>query len=107
VQNLSKAFGNDQLTKLLTLLKTKSIWCLNIGENYEISNKAWSQFCEALPLTSVTHLYVSEHVISIELKNKMRGYIRENRKKHVMHCSMKNLSVIQRCTNMWWYAIIL
>jgi hypothetical protein len=102
VQNLSKAFGNDQLLKLINLLKNKPIWCLNIGENYEISNKGWEQFCNALPLTSVTHLYVSEHVISIDLKNKMRGHIRENRKKHNLHCLFSNLKVIERCTNMWW-----
>ncbi len=102
VQNLSRSFGNDQLYKLIELLKKKQIWCLNIGENYEISNKGWEYFCDSLLLTSVTHLYVSEHVISIDLKNKMRANIRENRKKHDKHCSMKNIRVIERCTNMWW-----
>jgi hypothetical protein len=47
-------------------------------------------------------LYVSEHSIPIEMKNKMRDHIRENRKKHTLHCAFKNLHVIERCTNMWW-----
>lgn len=102
IQNLSKAIGNEQLNNLLELLKKKPIWCINIGETYEVTNDCWRQFCDSLVHTSVTHLYVSEHVISIELKNKMRDNIRENRKKHDLHCSIKNLKVIERCTNMWW-----
>ena len=78
------------------------IWCINIGETYEVSNEGWKYFCDELNQTYVTHLYVSEHVISIELKNKMRDHIRENRKKHDLHCAFKNLRIIERCTNMWW-----
>ena len=48
------------------------IWCINIGETYEVSNEGWRFFCDSLSQTYVTHLYVSEHVISMELKNKMR-----------------------------------
>lgn len=81
------------------------IWCLNVGENYEISNADWSYFCDALPSTNVTHLYVSEHVISLDLKNRMRSHIRENRKKHNKHCNIKNLDVISRCTHCWWNPI--
>lgn len=102
IQNLSKAIGDDQLTELIRLFKRKKIWCLNIGETYEVSNDGWQYFCQMLPETSITHLYVSEHVISIELKNLMRFHIRENRKKHNKHCSLKNLKVIEKCTNMWW-----
>lgn len=99
---MTRAFGNEQLHKLVELLKKKKIWCLNLGENYDISNATWEYFCKSLPLTYVTHLYVSEHVISLDLKNRMRACIRENRKKHDKHCSIKNLRVIERCTNMWW-----
>jgi predicted SprT family Zn-dependent metalloprotease len=81
------------------------IWCLNIGENYEVSNAMWEEFCESLPQTNITHLYASEHVIDITLKNRMRDYIRENRKKHKKHCSMDNLAVIEKCTHMWWNPI--
>mmetsp|Transcript_526 Transcript_526/g.931 ORF Transcript_526/g.931 Transcript_526/m.931 type:complete len:1324 (-) Transcript_526:214-4185(-) len=105
IQNLSLAIRDEQLRHLIELLKTKMIWCLNIGENYEVSKSCWLEFCNALPSTNITHLYVSEHVIPIELKNKMRENIRNNRKKHDMHSSIRNIKVISRCTNMWWNPI--
>ena len=105
MQNLSKAFGDKQLKSLSGLLQSKVIWCLNLGENYEVQPSSWIEFCENLPQTFVTHLYVSEHVIHIELKNLMRLHIRNNRAKHDKHSSMKNIQVIERCTNMWWNPI--
>lgn len=65
----------------------------------------WNYFCKMLGKTNITHLYVSEHVIDIELKNKMREIIRMNRKKHTLHCSIKNIKIIEKCTNMWWNPI--
>ena len=77
VQNISKAMGDAQLKALVDVLKRKpKLWCLNIGENYEISGEAWVWFCQSLPETNITHLYVSEHVIPIALKNQMRDNIR-------------------------------
>jgi hypothetical protein len=105
LQNLAKAFGDKQLKHLSGLLKQKLIWCLNLGENYYVSNGSWVDFCSDLPRTSVTHLYVSEHVIKIELKNLMRLNIRNNRAKHDKHSSFKNIHTIERCTNMWWNPI--
>lgn len=105
MQNLSRAFGDKQLKSLTGLLQTKVIWCLNLGENYEVQPSSWVEFCEKLPETFVTHLYVSEHVIHIELKNLMRLHIRNNRTKHDKHSSMKNIQIIERCTNMWWNPI--
>jgi hypothetical protein len=101
-QNLTHAMKDNQLIHLTNLLKKKKIWCLNLGENYDISNSGWQLFCDELPQTNVTHLYVSEHVISAKLKNDMRFHIRENRKKHNKHSSVRNLKVISKCTNMWW-----
>jgi hypothetical protein len=46
-------------------------------------------------LTTLFFLHISQ----------MRFNIRENRKKHELHCSPKNLRVIEKCTNMWWYVI--
>jgi hypothetical protein len=92
---------------MLMLQKKLNIWALNIGENYEISISTWRKFTDCLPSTNITHLYVSEHVIPIELKNKMREYIRENRRKHTNHCSFKNIHVIEKVTNMWWYVLLL
>jgi hypothetical protein len=105
LQNISRAVGDEQLHNLIRLLKAKKIWCLNIGENYNVSKKGWEYFCKVLPLTNITHLYVSEHIIHIDLKNKMRDFIRANRSKHTLHCSMKNIRVIDKCTHMWWNPI--
>mmetsp|Transcript_10598 Transcript_10598/g.15937 ORF Transcript_10598/g.15937 Transcript_10598/m.15937 type:complete len:477 (+) Transcript_10598:42-1472(+) len=105
VQNLSKSIGDSQIKGLISLLRKRKIWCLNIGETYEVSNEGWQYFCDMLPETFVTHLYVSEHVISAELKTLMRSHIRENRKKHLKHCSPANIKVIEKCTNMWWNPI--
>eukprot|EP01033_Poteriospumella_lacustris_P004538 gene4538-3245_t len=105
IQNLSSAIFDDQVRHLIQVLKKKKIWCVNIGENYEVSTRMWEEFCRRLPETFVTHLYVSEHVIPLALKNLMREHIRANRKKHQLHCAYKNLDVIERCTNMWWNPI--
>ena len=104
-QNVSRAMKDSQIDKLIELLLVKPIWCLNLGENYQVSNEGWATFCNALPRTNVTHLYISEHVITLDLKNKIRSHIRENRKKHDKHSNLNNLDVIERCTNMWWNPI--
>jgi hypothetical protein len=93
---------DPQLAMLSRVLRRGHIWCLNIGENYRISPRAWEQFAKALVHSNVTHMYASEHVISPELKTRFRDVIRNNRKKHRRHDSMWNLAVIERCTNMWW-----
>jgi hypothetical protein len=106
VQNLPKAMTDIQIKALLELLKCKNkIWCLNIGENYDVTTAGWKYFCDTLPITNITHLYVSEHTIDIKLKNKMRDNIRVNRKKHDLHSSLANIKVIEKCTNMWWNPI--
>ena len=104
-QNVSRAMKDTQIDKLIELLLVKPIWCLNLGENYQVSNEGWATFCNALPRTNVTHLYISEHVITLDLKNKIRSHIRDNRKKHDKHSNLNNLDVIERCTNMWWNPI--
>jgi hypothetical protein len=102
IQNLAKAIGDEQIRRFTDLLKKKIMWGVNIGESYEVSQPGWRFFCNELKETNVTHLYVSEHTIPIDLKNEMRDNIRENRKKHDLHCRFRNLHVIERCTNMWW-----
>jgi hypothetical protein len=102
VQNLNQAMHDEQLVNLTALLKRKKIWCVNLGENYNVSNHGWTEFCKALPKTYVTHMYVSEHTISPKLKVAMRKNIRDNRQKHNRHKSVRNLKVITQCTNMWW-----
>ena len=55
-QNLSRAMGDEQLLELLALLTKKIIWCLNLGENYNVTNNCWIHFCKQLQTTYVTHL---------------------------------------------------
>lgn len=85
--------------------RCRPIWCINVGECDYISMPTWKWFCEQLEHTSVTHMYVSEHIISADLKCKMRDVIRRNRAKHRFHNDEHNLDVIQRCTNCWWNPI--
>jgi hypothetical protein len=59
VQNLGSAIQDSQVEALIELLKRKCIWALNIGETYHVSTNMWERFCDALPDTNVTHLYVS------------------------------------------------
>ena len=105
VQNLSNSMNDEQLFALVEVLKRKKIWCINLGENYSVSQQAWLQFTSSLKDTMITHMYVSEHIIPLELKNRMRDEIRENRKKNTLHCSKKNIDVIERCTHCWWNPI--
>uniref|UniRef100_A0A7R9UCF2 Uncharacterized protein n=1 Tax=Pinguiococcus pyrenoidosus TaxID=172671 RepID=A0A7R9UCF2_9STRA len=102
IHNFSEAMTDAKLDKVITILKHSKIWALNIGENYEISTAGWAKFAEELKETWVTHMYMSEHIVSAELKTKMRDSIRLNRKKHSLHNSYSNKDVITRITNMWW-----
>ena len=92
---------------LLRILRSPrcKIWCLNIGETYNISTPIWERFARGLRKTKVTHMYASEHVISTELKDSIRETIRNNRSKHTMHCDPDNLDTIVRCTHCWWNPI--
>ncbi len=89
---------------LLRILQSpkSNIWCLNIGETYNVSHEAWTKFAKGLKHTKVTHMYASEHTITPELKDSFRDVIRDNRVKHNMHIDPNNLDVIVRCTHCWW-----
>jgi hypothetical protein len=58
-----------------------------------------------LKKTKVTHIYVSEHIISTEQKDRIRDTVRRNRKKHNMHNDPENLDTIVKCTHCWWNPI--
>jgi hypothetical protein len=104
IQNFNKGMRDEQLLRLLEvlMLPTCKIFCLNIGETYNVKSKTWKQFAIGLKKTKVTHMYASEHTISGELKDRIRETIRNNRKKHDMHCNPNNLDVIVQCTHCWW-----
>jgi len=96
-----------QMMHLLRILQSPEchIWCINIGETYNISDKTWTKFSKGLKHTKITHMYASEHTINPELKDGFREVIRNNRSKHTMHNDPNNLDVIVRCTHCWWNPI--
>lgn len=102
VQNFDSGFRDDQIDKLVDVLKRGNIWCLNAGELYHVSERRWRQFALELGDTNLTHAYISEHHVSAELKKELRDVICRNRQKHTRHKSLSNIGVISRCTNMWW-----
>lgn len=106
-QNFNRGMHDTQLLHLLKVLqlRTCKIWCINIGETYNVKSSTWKKFARGLRDTNVTHMYASEHTIDGELKDKIREIIRVNRKKHEMHCSPENLDVIVQCTHCWWNPI--
>jgi len=98
---------DKQVLHLLKILQmpTCNIWCLNIGETYNVQDETWEEFAEGLKKTKITHMYASEHTISTELKDEIRDTIRRNRSKHNKHCDPNNLDVIVKCTHCWWNPI--
>lgn len=107
MQNFNEGMRDEQVLHLLRILQMPScnIWCLNIGETYNVKNKTWKLFAKGLKTTKITHMYASEHTISTTLKDEIRDTIRKNRSKHDMHCNPDNLDVIVQCTHCWWNPI--
>lgn len=95
---------DEQVLHLLKILQlpTCKIWCLNIGETYNVKTKTWKKFARGLKRTKVTNMYASEHTIDGELKDRIRETIRVNRSKHDRHNNPDNLDVIVQCTHCWW-----
>ncbi len=107
IQNFNTGMRDEQVLHLLRILQlpTCKIWCLNIGETYNVKRRTWAQFTNGLKKTNITHMYASEHTISSAMKEKIRETIRENRKKQTLHVDPNNLDVIVQCTHCWWNPI--
>jgi hypothetical protein len=104
IQNFNEGMRDKQVLHLLKILQQPAckIWCLNIGETYNVTTETWDAFTEGLKKTKVTHMYASEHTITTEMKDEIRETIRMNRSKHDMHINPNNLDVIIQCTHCWW-----
>ena len=105
IQNFERGMLDAQLEHLGRVLKSGSIWALNVGENFAISTAAWEHFADVLQETHVTHMYASEPNfggISADLKKKMRDAIRDNRKKDGRHKSFDHFDTICQIGQMWW-----
>jgi len=107
IQNFNYGMKDEQVLHLIRILQQPSckIWCLNIGETYDVQKRTWARFTNGLEKTNVTHMYASEHTISGAMKEKIRETIRSNRKKHDLHVNPNNLNVIVQCTHCWWNPI--
>eukprot|EP00538_Stauroneis_constricta_P012826 CAMPEP_0119555054 /NCGR_PEP_ID=MMETSP1352-20130426/7375_1 /TAXON_ID=265584 /ORGANISM="Stauroneis constricta, Strain CCMP1120" /LENGTH=1374 /DNA_ID=CAMNT_0007601755 /DNA_START=86 /DNA_END=4210 /DNA_ORIENTATION=- len=107
IQNFNLGMRDKQLLHLLKILQQPSckIWCINVGELYNIKNRTWEKFTKGLKKTNITHMYASEHRISTEMKDDIRATIRNNRSKHDLHINPNNLNVIIQCTHCWWNPI--
>eukprot|EP00980_Cylindrotheca_fusiformis_P006114 scaffold1319_cov126-Cylindrotheca_fusiformis.AAC.3 len=107
IQNFNEGMRDDQVLHLLKILQHPkcNIWCLNIGENYNVKTRTWDKFTKGLQKTKITHMYASEHTITTEMKDEIRATIRNNRAKHDMHINPDNLHVIVQCTHCWWNPI--
>lgn len=102
IQNFNEGMRDKQMRHLIQILQQRQIWCINVGETYNVSSNTWRIFTKGLKRTFVTHMYASEHTITNKMKNKMRETVRLNRSKHTQHINPKNLEVIIRCTHCWW-----
>ena len=74
-----------------------------------VSANCWSWFIKQLSNSHVTHGFLSSssdasgnHLLSAELIEKAKVTLRSNRKKHSLHCSPSNLSLIRQCDSLWW-----
>lgn len=107
IQNFNTGMRDEQVLHLLRILQlpTCKIWCLNIGETYNVKRRTWAQFTNGLKKTNITHMYASEHTISSAMKEKIRETIRKNRSKQTLHVDPNNLDVIVQCTHCWWNPI--
>ncbi|KAK3249182.1 hypothetical protein CYMTET_41380 [Cymbomonas tetramitiformis] len=76
IQNFDRGFFDEQMDKLIEVLKLKRIWALNIGEISEVSLDAWYRLLDALPHSAVTHMYATEQFLrGTDLKKLMRDAI--------------------------------
>ena len=107
LQNFNEGMRDRQVLQLLKILQSPKcrIWCMNIGENYNVDMETWDKFTKGLRKTKITHMYASEHTITTEMKDEIRETIRENRTKHDLHVNPNNLDVIVQCTHCWWNPI--
>lgn len=54
IQNFSKGFRDEQVSKLAGVLRRGNIWCLNAGGNDRVSPSTWREFVKEIESTNVT-----------------------------------------------------
>jgi hypothetical protein len=100
--NFENGMTDPQIDLLIKVLKKGRIWCLNVGENFRVSRDGWTRLADSLGETNVTHIYVSEHIISSEMKKDIIATVRRNRLKDVRHLDYGRVEMINKIGQMWW-----
>ena len=65
IQNFEQGFGDDQLLRLLDVLKLGRIWAVNVGENFQTSLPTWREFAAGLKDTDVQYMCVASCARSV------------------------------------------
>ena len=99
-QNMAESFRSHQLKSLTAMLKVnKTIWYVNLGENTDIDLADWWLFCDSIPETSITHVYICTSITckNGELKRSLIDNCLNNRSKHCMYADPNNKHVWNNC----------
>ena len=102
IHNFEQGMTDDQIDLLIKVLEKGRIWILNVGENFQVSRDGWERLSEALKRTNVTHIYVSEHIITKDMKKRIIKSVRCNRAKDRRHLDYGRFEMINKIGQMWW-----
>lgn len=69
------------ITTLEEVLPTTNILCLNFGEYAAAVDDDWERLLAAVQKSHVGHIYISENMISPQMKRRFIAAVRENRRK--------------------------
>ena len=99
----SIAITYSELEKLKSLLSKKAIWAVKFGKT-ALNKEHWKKFCEFLPNTSLTHLFVIRTEMIARGKLHMLDKLKQNRSKHNMFNEEDNSSVpVTEILQSLWY----
>lgn len=97
------AITYSELEKLKSLFSKKAIWAVKFGET-ALNKDHWKNFCEFLPNTSLTHLFVIKNEMIARGKSMMLDKLKQNRTKHNMFSKEDNSSVpVKEVLQSLWY----
>ena len=102
IHNFEQGMTDPQIDLLIKVLEKGRIWVLNVGENFQVSRDGWGRLSEALQRTNVTHIYLSEHIITKEMKHSIIASVRHNRAKDRRHLDYGRFEMINKIGQMWW-----
>ena len=96
IHNFEQGMTDAQIDLLIKVLEKGRIWILNVGENFQVSRDGWTRLSDALQRTNVTHIYLSEHIITKEMKHSIIASVRRNRAKDRRHLDYGRIEMINK-----------